>query len=130
MGPQMCLLLATLCVASSLALFALGYSDLTGGFCLRTLSCHRPTTIVGPILDTIVVSHDVEGTSCEELGWHINLCLLHLFTVPVWARHFASSVVKPQGYKTGGHPCTQPTSSHMSSHHLNASFPMAKKKER
>jgi hypothetical protein len=41
-----CQLLATLCAALSLTLFALGGADLTGGFCLRTLSFGRPTTIV------------------------------------------------------------------------------------
>jgi hypothetical protein len=60
---------------------------------------------MGPILDTIAVSHDVTGASCEELVWCVNMCLLHPFTVPVRAHHFASSVVTPWGYKTGGHPC-------------------------
>jgi hypothetical protein len=35
-----------------------------------------------PVLDMVVVSHDVEGASYEELGWHVNSCLLCLFTVP------------------------------------------------
>jgi hypothetical protein len=34
------------CVASSIALVALGGSDPVGGFCLRTLSNGRPTTIL------------------------------------------------------------------------------------
>jgi hypothetical protein len=63
---------ATLCVASSLALIALGSYDSTGGFRLGTLSFARPSVIMGPVLDTVVVSRDVEGTSCKELGWHIN----------------------------------------------------------
>jgi hypothetical protein len=42
MGLWMGQLLATLCVASSLALVALGGSDLSGGFCLRILSFGRP----------------------------------------------------------------------------------------
>jgi hypothetical protein len=54
-------LLATLCVTLSLALFALGGADPTGGFSLRTLSFSRHTTIVGPILDTIVVFCAIEG---------------------------------------------------------------------
>jgi hypothetical protein len=37
---------------------------------------------VGPILYMVVISHDVEGTSYEESGWHINSFLLCLFTVP------------------------------------------------
>jgi hypothetical protein len=28
------------------------------------------------ILDTVAISHDVVGVSCEELGWHVNSCLL------------------------------------------------------
>jgi hypothetical protein len=42
MGLQMHHLLATLCVASSHALVALGSSDLTRGFRLQTLSFGRP----------------------------------------------------------------------------------------
>jgi hypothetical protein len=38
--------LATHCVTLSLALFALGGVDLTRGFCCRTLSFGRPTTIM------------------------------------------------------------------------------------
>jgi hypothetical protein len=41
-GIRKCQLLATPCVALSLALFALGDSDLTGGFHLGTLSIGRP----------------------------------------------------------------------------------------
>jgi hypothetical protein len=81
-------------------------------------------------LDTIAVSLDVEGASCEELGWRVNSCLLRLFTMLARPRCFASSVVTPQGYKDGGRPCVQPTSSRTTSHHLLASFPTAKKKER
>jgi hypothetical protein len=51
-----------------LTLFALGGADLTGGFCLSTLSSSRPTTIVGLVLDTVVVSHAIEGTRSEESG--------------------------------------------------------------
>jgi hypothetical protein len=46
-----------------------GDADPTSEFCLRTLSIGRPTTIVGPILDTVAVSHAiVAGTMCEETG--------------------------------------------------------------
>jgi hypothetical protein len=41
MGHRMCQLLATLCVASSLALTALGGSDLPSEFHLRTLCFSR-----------------------------------------------------------------------------------------
>jgi hypothetical protein len=59
MGPHVCQLLATLYVALSLALFALGGTD-------RTLSFSGPTIIVGPILDIVVVSKAVEGVICQE----------------------------------------------------------------
>jgi hypothetical protein len=64
-------------------------SDPTGGFCLGTLSIAGPLAIMGPILDMVVISHDVEGTLCEELGWRVNSCLVCLFIVPARARHFA-----------------------------------------
>jgi hypothetical protein len=38
---------------------------------------------MGPILDMITVSHDVVDTSCEELGWCVNICLLCPFTALV-----------------------------------------------
>jgi hypothetical protein len=83
MVPRMCQLLATLCVTSSLALFALGGPDPTSKFHLRTLSYHRPTTIVGPVLHAVVISYNAEGVLYEELGWRINSCLLHHLTVSV-----------------------------------------------
>jgi hypothetical protein len=49
-------LLATLCVALSLGLVALGGADPTSGFYLRTLRIGRPMTKGGPILDTIAIS--------------------------------------------------------------------------
>jgi hypothetical protein len=67
-GPGKRQLLAILYVALSLALSALGGADPTGGFCLGTLSSRRPTVIVGPILDMVVVFHVVEGMMCEESG--------------------------------------------------------------
>jgi hypothetical protein len=106
MGPWVCPLLATLCVASSLALFAWGDAGLADGFCLWTQSYCRPMRIVGTILDTVAISCDVVGTSWEELGWHVNMCLLHPFIAPIRARRFASSVVTSWGYKACGHPCT------------------------
>jgi hypothetical protein len=93
MGPQMCQMLATLCVSSALALVTLGGSNLTAGFHLGTLSVVGPSTIVVPILDTVAISLDVEGRSYEALGWCINSCLLHLFTALARAHQLASSVV-------------------------------------
>jgi hypothetical protein len=95
-------LLGTLCVTSSLAL---GGADPTGGFCLRTLSCCRPTAIVGPILDTVIVSHCVAGASCVELGWRVNMCLLRPFTASIRVHRFVSSIVTLWGYKAGSRPC-------------------------
>jgi hypothetical protein len=129
-GPSTHQKLTTHYVALSLTLFALGSSDLTDRFHLRTLSICRPSAIMGPMLDTFVVSLDAEGASCEELGWHVNSRLLHPFITPARARCVASSVVAPQGYKAGGHLYVQPTSSRKTSHHLLASFPTTKKKER
>jgi hypothetical protein len=88
-------MLATLCVATSLALVDLGGSDPSSRFHLGILSIYSPSTIVGPVLDTVAVYHNVKGASCEELGWRVNPCLLDLFTVPARARRFASSVVTP-----------------------------------
>jgi hypothetical protein len=61
---------------------------------------------MGPILDMVAISHEVEGVSWEELGWRVNSCLLHPFTTSVRAHHFASLVVTPQGYKASSHPYT------------------------
>jgi hypothetical protein len=82
MGPQVRQLLATICVALCCALFALGGADPTRNFCLRTLGCSRPTAIVGPVLDMVVISHVLVGTSCEELEWCVNMGLLCPFTTP------------------------------------------------
>jgi hypothetical protein len=71
-------MLATLCVTSSLTLVALGGSDPSVGFCLETLSFTSPLAIMGHVLDMVVISCDVEGTSCEELGCCVNSCLLCL----------------------------------------------------
>jgi hypothetical protein len=104
-------LLVTLCVTLSLTLFALGSADLSGGFSLGTLSFGRPTVIVGPILDTFVVSRDAEGTVCEELGRSANMGLLRLLLLFVRARFLAFSVVTPHGYKVKRSPLCTPTSS-------------------
>jgi hypothetical protein len=106
MGSQALQLLATLYVALSLTLFAWGGADPTDGFCLRTLSCSWPTTIMGPVLDTVSISHTVVGTSREEMERHVNMGLLFPFTMLVRARRFASSVLTLRGYKDGGRPCT------------------------
>jgi hypothetical protein len=75
--------MATLCVTLSLTLLALGSADPVGGFCLGTLSFGRPTTIVGPVLDTISISYDViADTMCEVLGSRVNMSLLGLVRTP------------------------------------------------
>jgi hypothetical protein len=60
-------------------LVALGGSDSTGGFRLRTPSIAGSSAIVGPILDIVVISYDLEGTSCEELECHVSSCSLRPF---------------------------------------------------
>jgi hypothetical protein len=85
--------------------------------------------IMGPILDTVVVSHDVECMSYKELGdasahfycaflWHLR----NLAALPPRLLHHGA-------IKLAVAPA-QPTSSHTISHHVNTSFPMAEKKER
>jgi hypothetical protein len=64
---------AILCVALSLALFALCSADPTDRFCLRTLNFGRPMPIVGPILDIVVVFRNVVGMMCEESGRRANV---------------------------------------------------------
>jgi hypothetical protein len=66
-------LLAIIYVTLSLALFALGGAQPAGGFYLRTLSFGRTMPIMGPVLDTIVVSCVVAGMMCEELGRYVNI---------------------------------------------------------
>jgi hypothetical protein len=82
---------------------------------------------VGPILDTVVVSHAVVGASCEESERRVNMGLLHPFTVRVRTYYFSSSVVRPQGYKVGGHPC--PHLCPLAQTPI-ASFPASEKRER
>jgi hypothetical protein len=93
----MCQLVATLCVALFLALFALGGSDPTSRVCLRTLSFAGPSTIMGPVWDTVVVPRGiVAGTKCEAciLGLHYPLLPI------VRAEPLTSSVVTLWGYKS------------------------------
>jgi hypothetical protein len=72
-------MLATLCVTLSLGLFVLGGADPVGWFFLGTLSFGRSTTIVGPVSDTVAISHAVvAGAICEESGKLVNIGLLHL----------------------------------------------------
>jgi hypothetical protein len=60
---------------------------------------------MGPILNMVDISCNVEGVSCEELGWPVNLCLLRPFTAPIRAYHFASSVVTLWAIKLAATPC-------------------------
>jgi hypothetical protein len=63
---------------------SLGGSDPTGRFCPGNLRFAGPSAIMGPVLDTIAISRDVEGASCEEFGWTasegLSLCLLGCYT--------------------------------------------------
>jgi hypothetical protein len=57
---------------------------------------------VGPILDMVAVSCDLEGALCEELGWRIKLVFTTPFIAPAGPSPFASSVVTPWVYIAGG----------------------------
>jgi hypothetical protein len=59
-----------------------------------------PTAIVRPILDTVDVSHDVEGASYEEF----DDAQAHFYCA-CKAQCFASSVATPRGNKAGSHSC-------------------------
>jgi hypothetical protein len=63
-----CQLLATLCVALSLAFIALGGVDPISKFCLRTLSFAGPSLITEPICDTVALSHAIIAGTMYE-GW-------------------------------------------------------------
>jgi hypothetical protein len=54
-----------LCCSIPHSIFS-GRTDMTSGFCLRTLSFSRPIAIMWPILDTVIISCTVEGVICEE----------------------------------------------------------------
>jgi hypothetical protein len=59
--------LATLCVALSLSLFALGGSNPTGRFYLRTMSFTGPSAIMGLVWDSVAISCVViVGAMCKE----------------------------------------------------------------
>jgi hypothetical protein len=66
---------------------------------------------MGPILDTVVISHDVGGMLYEDSGDAYSF-LLCLYTAPVETRHFATLVTTPQGYKASSHSCTTYIFSH------------------
>jgi hypothetical protein len=121
------MLLATLCAALSIALFALGGADTIGGFCLQTLSFGRPTVIMRPIWDTIVVPHVViAGKMCKKSRRRVNMGLLRLVRVC----RFTSSVVTPWGHKRIWFPLRIRTSSCTIYRSLLTSFPTPKKRER
>jgi hypothetical protein len=87
-------------------------------------------TIVGPILDMVVISHVVVvGKMCEEFGRHIHMGLLHLLLCLVRAHHFAYSIVTLWGYKSKQPPLCTFTSSHTNTFCLLASL-LAPEKER
>jgi hypothetical protein len=126
MGHRVHQLLAILCVASFLALVALGSSDLIGEFCLQTLSFGRP--------------HDNRrGPFWIRLPYHATYRAHHarsrvthkiVFTAPAEPSRFSFSVVTPLGYKAGVVAPAQPTYSHTTSHHYSASFPTTEKREK
>jgi hypothetical protein len=73
-------------------------------------------TIVGPVLNMVVVSHDEEGAPFWIWLSYISF-LLRLFTVPVEPSRFATMLVTTRGYKVGGRSCT----TYILSHDLSSS---------
>jgi hypothetical protein len=99
------------------------------GFALEPSALAGPSTIVGPILDTVVASLTIEGASCGGLVWRVKL----VFTVPFYSVYRAQPLCLlgcyTMGYKVGGCSFVQPTSSRTISDSLLASFPPSEKKK-
>jgi hypothetical protein len=90
-----------------------GSTDPASRFCLRTLSFGSSTPIMGPILDTVVVSCiAIVGAMCKELGRHVNVGLLCPLLCLVRAHCFTSLVVTLRGYKSEWSPLRTLTSSY------------------
>jgi hypothetical protein len=126
--------LATLCVTFSLALFALGGTDPTGGFCLQSLIFSRPTTIMGLVLDMVAVSRTIDVMICEERGRgggegackRIQCPLLH----SAKAHGLTASALTQWGSENNRLPLHTPASSRISSCHLPVILLMPKERER
>jgi hypothetical protein len=91
--PRKFQLLATLCVALSFALFALGGANPTSRCCLRTLRFVGSSTIVGPIFDMIIISLDVASMICEEGGGGACKCMQHPLLHFAWSRRLSFNTV-------------------------------------
>jgi hypothetical protein len=106
MGQRMRQQLATLCVASSLAMIALGGSHLSSGFRLRTLSFSRPPPPshrggrwgYGCCTPCCHSEHDVRGVG-EAAKLSLPSPLLRL-------RGPSRSTTDTTGFRASGHPCT------------------------
>jgi hypothetical protein len=98
-------LLDTLCIASSLALVALGGSDPTGGFYLRTQTIGRPLGNRGAHFGYGCRIPQYRWCVMRGVGWHVSLFLLCPFTASAEPSCFASSVATPRDYKAGDHSC-------------------------
>jgi hypothetical protein len=108
MGHQVCQLLATLCVASSLALVALGGSNLVGW-------------VLPPKPEPWQTSRQSWGPfqirlpySVMHRAHHVRSRMMSkiIFTTPAEPNCFASSVVTPQGYKADSCSCAMYIFSH------------------
>jgi hypothetical protein len=129
MGPRVCQLLATHCVALSLTLSALGGADPIGRFCLETQSISRPMTIMRPILDTVChISHYRKCDMWETGGAckHIERPLLH----STKACGLLTSAFTPWGPENKQMPLRTPTSSRTYSHRLLIVHLMIRERER
>jgi hypothetical protein len=112
MGLRMCHLLATLCVASSLVLVALGGSDPISGFCLRILSFGKPLGNCGAHFGYSCCIPQYRARVVRGVRWHISFFLLRLFTTPVEPSRLASSIATLWGNKAGNHSCATYILSH------------------
>jgi hypothetical protein len=98
------------------------------GFSFKRSSLADPTAIVGPIIDMVAISHDVEGTSYEELGdataYFYYAFLPHLWSPAALPPH----LLYHRAIELAVAP-VQPISSCMISHRLPTSFRTSKKIE-
>jgi hypothetical protein len=105
MGLEMHQLLATLCVALSLDMVALGGSVSTGVFHLQTLIFGRPLGNCGARFRYGCHIPQCRGNVVRGVGWRVSSFLLCLFTARAEPSRFASLVTTSWGYKIGGHSC-------------------------
>jgi hypothetical protein len=105
MGHRVRQLPATLCVASSLALVALGGSDPTRWVLPSNLELWQTPQQSWDLFWIWLPYPVMYRTHRMRTQMMRKIILLRLFTVLVEPSCFASSVVTPRGYKASGHSC-------------------------